>query len=88
MKTILDISNALLTTSNLITKEINDYFTNNAFNFTDQNINSQIEELLDNFYNNINYKHLTIYVGYELILKNSDFENIIINKLFTLRYFK
>ena len=84
MKTILDISNALLTTSNLITKEINDYFTNNAFNFTDQNINSQIEELLDNFYNNINYKHLTIYVGYELILKNSDFENTIINKLFLL----
>ena len=75
MKTILDISNALLTTSNLITKEINDYLQ--IMRLILRIKTYTIEELLDNFYNNIHYKHLTIYVGYELMLKNSDFENTI-----------
>ena len=35
MKTINDISNTLLNTSNLITKDIHDYFTDNTFNFTE-----------------------------------------------------
>lgn len=84
MKTILDISNTLLTTSNLITKEINNYLSNNAFDFSDSDIEQQVEGLLENFFNNQTYKHLTNYVGYELLLKNSNFQNIIINKLYSL----
>lgn len=84
MKTILDISNTLLTTSNLITKEINDYFSNNAFDFSNANINQQIEELLENFFYNEKYNHLTNYIGYELLLKDSSFENTIVDKLYSL----
>ena len=84
MKTILDISNTLLTTSNLITKEINDYFLNNAFDFSDSNINQKIEQLLENFFYNQTYKHLTNYVAYELLLKDTNFQDTIINKLYSL----
>ena len=83
MKTINDISNTLLNTSNLITKEIHDYFTNNTFNFTESNINLKVEELLDNFFYNATYKHLTNYIGYQLILINNNFETTIINKLYS-----
>ena len=82
MKTILDISNTLLSSSNLITKDISDYFGENTFNFSDQNINTQIEELLENFYNV--ETHNTIFVGYQLLLKNPAFQTTIINKLFSL----
>lgn len=82
MKTILDISNTLLSSSNLITKDISDYFQENTFNFSDQNINTQIEELLENFYNV--ETHNTIFVAYQLFLQDSAFETTIINKLFSL----
>ena len=84
MSTILDISNTLLSMENLITKEIHDYFTNNTFNFSALNINDQIIDLLTNFYNTSTHTHLTIYVGYHLILYNSNFENVIITTLYNL----
>lgn len=84
MKTINDISNTLLNTGNLITKDIHDYFTDNTFNFTESNINLKVEELLDNFFTNITYKHLTNYIGYQLILANINFQTTVIDKLYNL----
>lgn len=81
---VLDISNAVLQIINPISKDVDDYFTNNSINISSDTDND-IEELLETAFNLVGFKHLTNYLAYKLIQNSTSLQKtVIINKLYTL----
>ena len=60
---ILDISNAVFQINNPISKDVDDYFTNNAIDISSSTDNA-IEQLLETAFNLNGFKHLTNYLAY------------------------
>ena len=79
---ILDISNAVFQINNPISKDVDDYFTNNSIDISSAT-NNAIEQLLETAFNLNSFKHLTNYLAYKLI-QNSSKKTVIINKLYVL----
>ena len=81
---VLDISNAVLQIINPISKDVDDYFTNNSINISSDTDND-IENLLETAFNLVVFKHLTNYLAYKLIQNSTSLQKtVIINKLYTL----
>ena len=81
---VLDISNVVLQINNAISKEVDDYFTNNTIDISSDTDND-IEELLETAFNLVGFKHLTNYLAYKIIQNSTSLQKtVIINKLYAL----